>query len=157
MRPDGIIRVPVKALLGKISTTPSGDSGPSGTQPVKTLSFSGRDWASRSIGLAGPGPCNWTPQNAWVDHDGLHLKISISDDNWYTSEVWTTEQLGYGTYEWRVIGRIDQLDKNIVFGMFNYEGPDGANEIDIEFSKWGDASDDKGGRKSREEGLRCTS
>jgi hypothetical protein len=36
-----------------------------------------------------------------------------------------------------VEGRIDQLDPNVVLGLFGYNGPDGRNELDIEFSRWG--------------------
>jgi hypothetical protein len=36
-----------------------------------------------------------------------------------------------------VEGRIDILDKNVVFGMFNYSGVDGRDEMDIEYSKLG--------------------
>ena len=36
---------------------------------------------------------------------------------------------------------MDRLDPNVVLGLFNYPtpdvGPDGTNEIDIEFAKWG--------------------
>jgi hypothetical protein len=52
-------------------------------------------------------------------------------------------RLGFGRYQFRVIGRIDQLDPNVVFGLFNYPttdvGPDGTHEIDVEFAKWGNA------------------
>jgi hypothetical protein len=40
--------------------------------------------------------------------------------------------------------RVDNLDQNVVFGLFNYPpssvGPDGTNEIDIEFTRWGNAA-----------------
>ena len=43
----------------------------------------------------------------------------------------------------QVTGRPDQFDRNIILGLFNYPnspsiGPDGTNEIDIEFAQWGD-------------------
>ena len=51
------------------------------------------------------------------------------------------DRLGFGRYQFWVIGAIDQLDPNVVFGLFNYPtpdvGPDGTNEIDIEFARWG--------------------
>ncbi|OYW21777.1 MAG: hypothetical protein B7Z55_05455, partial [Planctomycetales bacterium 12-60-4] len=41
------------------------------------------------------------------------------------------------------IGRLDQLDPNVVLGLFNYPprevGPDTTHEIDIEFARWGRA------------------
>ncbi len=40
-----------------------------------------------------------------------------------------------------MVGRIDRLDPNVVLGLFDYPppevGPDGTNEIDIEFARWG--------------------
>ncbi len=43
-------------------------------------------------------------------------------------------------YQFWVEGRVDQLDKNVVFGLFNYSGVDYYDEMDIEFSRWGNAS-----------------
>ena len=41
----------------------------------------------------------------------------------------------------RIAGPIDQLDPNVVFGLFNYpppdSGPDGTHKIDIEFGRRG--------------------
>jgi hypothetical protein len=65
------------------------------------------------------------------------LRISYSSGKWQCAEVWTEDLLGFGSYEWFVDGRIDQLDKNVVLGLFNYGGTDNINEIDIEFAKWG--------------------
>jgi hypothetical protein len=105
---------------------------------AKTLDFSGMTWTVKS-GRGGPGPCNWSENNAWVDSSGqLHLKISkATDGKWYCGEVYTPGNLGFGEYEWFVIGRMDNFDKNIVLGLFPYGGPDGQNEIDIEMAKWG--------------------
>ena len=53
-------------------------------------------------------------------------------------------RLGFGRYQFQVIGRIDQLDPNVVLGLFKYPPPDvgadGTNEIDIEFARWGRAT-----------------
>ncbi len=105
---------------------------------AKTLDFSGMTWTVKS-GRGGPGPCNWSENNAWVDSSGqLHLKISKSTDGkWYCGEVFTPGNIGFGEYEWFVIGRVDNFDKNVVLGLFPYGGPDGQNEIDIEMAKWG--------------------
>jgi hypothetical protein len=55
--------------------------------------------------------------------------------------VETVRSFGFGAYQFQIIGRIDQLDPNVVLGLFDYPppsgGPDGTNEIDIEFSRWG--------------------
>jgi hypothetical protein len=117
---------------------------------TQTLSFSNYTWYVKS-GTATPGPNCWSPNNAYVDSIGrLHLKITFNTitQKWECAEVWTTESLGFGTYEWFVNGQIDKLDKNVVVGFFNYPAlytiPDATNEIDIEFAKWG-VETNKGG------------
>jgi len=108
---------------------------------AKTLKFAGYDWTVRPSGNGGPGPNDWSENNAWVDSsEQLHLKITKSNGKWYCADVSTTQRLGFGQYQWYVIGRVDELDKNVVFGLFPYLGPDGQNEIDIEMAKWGDAT-----------------
>ena len=57
-------------------------------------------------------------------------------------------RLGFGTYQFKVIGRPDLFDDNVVLGLFNYTrpdvGPDATNEIDIEFAKWGGSQSQMG-------------
>lgn len=106
-----------------------------------TVEFAGYTWQVRDYG-GGPGPNNWSPDNVFVDEAGLHLRITSADGKWNAAEVVMTTALGFGTYNFDVAGRPDQLDKNVVLGLFNYPasseiGPDGTNEIDIEFARWG--------------------
>ena len=110
-----------------------------------TISFSGYTWVVRSSGKGGPGPNYWDPDNVSVDADGcLHLKLTKRNDRWYCSEVYTEKRLGFGRYEFSIVGRVDKIDKNVVVGLFNYPtsdvGPDATHEIDIEFAQWGNAS-----------------
>jgi len=116
-------------------------------QAATTLKFAGYNWTVREGG-GGPGPNNWSAANAWVADDGLHLRISHTNGQWACAEVTMAgDKLGFGRYQFQVDGRPDLFDRNIVLGLFNYTtpklGPDGTNEIDIEFSQWGDASDNK--------------
>lgn len=119
-------------------------------QAVDTITFAGHVWQVRQSGDGGPGPNHWDPQNVWVDEQGhLHLKISYVDDQWRAAEIYTTQRFGFGRYQFQVIGRIDQLDPNVVLGLFDYPpspaiGPDGTNEIDIEFARWGSAANPNG-------------
>jgi len=116
---------------------------------ARTLTFAGRSWTVRPTGDGSPGPRNypnhWSESNAWVDASGqLHLKISQTEGKWYCAEVFSNDKLGFGRYEWYVIGRVDKLDKNVVLGLFPYLGPAGRNEIDIEVAARGKANGDRG-------------
>ena len=111
----------------------------------QTLTFSGYEWQVKSGASLGPGPNAWDPANVWVDGKGwLHLKIAQKNGKWTCAEVGMTKRLGFGIYEFQITGHIDQLDRNIVLGLFNYPtrdvGSDSTNEIDIEFAHWGIAN-----------------
>jgi len=115
---------------------------------TKTISFSNHIWQVRS-GTGGPGPNIWDDTNAWIDTQGaLHLKITHVASAWHSVEINTTDRLGFGTYQFDVTGSIDQLDPNVVLGLFNYPtpdiGPDETNEIDVEFARWGASSHPNG-------------
>ena len=106
------------------------------------LNFSGYSWDVKS-GYYFPGKNHWQAQNTWVDDDGwLHLRLNHDGEFWQCAEV-ATGIFGYGLYRFYLVGRIDQLDAQAVLGLFLYPGPrlpytDHA-EIDIEFSRWGQA------------------
>jgi hypothetical protein len=119
---------------------------------MKTITFSGYQWNVRATGTGGPGPKIpnlWDDANAWVDDKGsLHLKITAvtnagGNTEWHCVEISSQLRLAFGRYQFQVIGRIDELDPNVVLGLFKYPTPDvggdGTNEIDIEFAKWGNA------------------
>jgi hypothetical protein len=113
-----------------------------------TIDFSGYTWEVRQGG-GGPGPNHWDARNVRVDADGaLHLRVRWLDGRWTSAEVAMTQSLGFGSYQFQLQGRPDLLDRNLVLGLFNYTlpeiGPDGTNEIDIEFAQWGDAANDHG-------------
>jgi hypothetical protein len=108
------------------------------------LVWKGHTWKVTSGGMA--GVCQGDPNNVTVDANGyLHFKITNTGGTWTASEMFTTDKLGFGTYQWQVDGPIDKYDKNIVLGLFPYGpaagiGADGTNEIDIEYSRWGQAN-----------------
>lgn len=116
---------------------------------AQTVKFSGYSWRVKSGDKLGPGPNHWRAANVRVDARGwLHLAITHKSGQWQCAEVEMTQPLGFGKYQFQVIGRLDKLDRNIVLGLFNYPppeiGPDGTNEIDIEFAHWGDPRSDPG-------------
>jgi len=104
---------------------------------AQQVTFAGRKWDIRTWGQwAEPGPNYWATNGVWVDTNGcLHLKIVKRGGTNYCAEVVSTNSMGYGTYTWYVANRVDQLDTNVVGGLFTYANPWGVNEIDIEFTK----------------------
>jgi hypothetical protein len=113
-----------------------------------SVTFAGYEWQVRD-GTGGPGPNTFSAQNVSVDEQGrLHLAIVKRQGKWTCAEVFLDKRYGFGRYEFRLLGRPDQLDDNVVLGLFNYTvpevGPDGTNEIDIEFATWGGAQPEHG-------------
>src|SRR6188768_1721178 len=112
------------------------------------LDWKGYTWSVTNGGMA--GVAEGRPANVSVDASGyLHLKIQKNGDTWTAAEIFTTTRLGFGTYQWQIDGPIDTFDKNVVLGLFPYGpaagvGDDGTNEIDIEYSRWGQADGPNG-------------
>ena len=127
---------------------------------ARTIEWSGYTWQVRDSGgnPQGPGPNIFSDstQNVFVDANGdLHLKIRRGENGkWLASEIDLTQSLTFGTYEWEVATRYDQLAANAVGGLFTYLNPqsvasqtggvvgngvpDTPHEIDIEFTRaWG--------------------
>ncbi len=119
----------------------------------RTIEFSGYTWRVKGLDAEttyGPGgfPFGPTEESVWVDEQGrLHLQVVEIDGVWYSAEVRLTEALGYGDYRFTTRGRVDDLDPNLIFGLFiweyqaSYEGIEDsnvANEFDIEFGTWKD-------------------
>ena len=103
--------------------------------------WKGHTWNVTSGAMA--GVAEGSPSNVSIDADGyLHLKITNTGGQWTASELFTTDKIGFGTYQWQVDAPIDRLDQNVVLGLFPYGpaagiGMDGTNEIDIEYAFWG--------------------
>jgi len=114
-------------------------------QAQTTVQFSGYVWDVRQAETGGPGPNCWDPKSVQVDALGrLHLRLTHRNGQWQCAEVSTQKSFGFGRYEFEVIGPLDKFDPNVVLGLFDYpnssQGPDGTNEIDIEYSRWGKPS-----------------
>ncbi len=91
----------------------------------RSLLFSGYNWTVRSSenALQGPGPnyFNESMDSVWVDGDGfLHLKIRNYGGIWYCAEVYTNISFGHGTYLFKVHQGFENLDENVVLGLFTY-------------------------------------
>lgn len=110
--------------------------------------FSGYEWDVKTSGnySFGPGPNFFSDslENVWVDEEGkLHLKITYRDGEWRCAEVVSYSSFGYGTYRFYVDSPVDDLDANVVLGLFTWsDDPAYAyREIDVEIARWGNASD----------------
>jgi hypothetical protein len=108
------------------------------TSNGRTVQFAGRSWNVKTGCGKGPGPNCWSDseESVWVDGDGLHLKMRRIEGTWHCAEVSTVQCASYGLHRFYLIGRPDLFDKNVVLGLFLYKDDD--NEIDIEFSEWGE-------------------
>ena len=87
---------------------------------VNTISFSGYNWKVKHSPSEkiGPGPNYWAKQNVWLDAQGhLHLKLRKYQNKWYCAELQSADSFGMGSWQWQIEGRIDLLDKNVVFGF----------------------------------------
>lgn len=132
---------------GTQSPSPNPLSVPS-APGASTIVFSGYTWNVRNA-YGGPGPNTFDSHNVWVDSSGfLHLKITHNNGAWTTAEVLTPQSLGFGTYQFKLLGHPETMDNHVVLGLFNYTtpaiGPDGTNEIDIEFATWSGAQTQHG-------------
>lgn len=110
------------------------------------ITWSGETWAVKtSRSAVGPGPNVFSKSNVSVDADGrLHLRIAQDGGGtWTTAEIIGPRTYGYGTYTFTIDSSVDDLDPNVVLGLFTWS--DRARfahrEIDIEFARWGSATD----------------
>lgn len=109
------------------------------TYTTRVIKFSGYDWIVRTSDdkKQGPGPNLFSDSedNVWVDDDGrLHLKIVQKNGHWYCSGVTLKHSKGHKKYVFYLSSRVDELDENVVGGLFTYKND--TEEIDIEFSRW---------------------
>jgi hypothetical protein len=107
---------------------------------AQTMTWSGHEWKVTDGGMAGVARGN--PANVNIDENRyLHLRITNREGKWTASELFTTDKMGFGTYQWVIEGDVYDMDPTTVLGLFTYGpthhvGVDAENEIDIEFSQW---------------------
>ena len=114
-------------------------------QGARIISFAGYDWVveDSNDNTVGPGPNYFSSseENVWVDSKGrLHLKIVERNGEWHCSKVTLLNAHGYHKYVFYVDSCVDQLDRNVVAGLFAYENDE--QEIDVEISRWGKENND---------------
>ena len=114
---------------------------------TRQITFSGRTWnVRRNARPSSPGPNYFSdgPQDVWVDSSGfLHLSLVYRNGVWQAAEVESEDILSYGTYSFVLGSPVDQLDPNVVLGLFTWDATSAQyahREIDIELSRWGNAN-----------------
>jgi len=112
--------------------------------PTVPLRFSGYDWNVRTIAADVGGVNNlFNPDNAWTDASGaLHMRMKKQGGRWTCAHLTLTRSLGYGTYI-LVVRDPSHLEPAAVLSMVTFDdsaGDQHYRELDIEMSRWGDAS-----------------
>lgn len=113
-------------------------SAASAASMTRTINWSGFTWEVIYPHVGNPGNNYWSDStnNVWIDAQGrLHLKITKVGGIWYSTALETTTPVGYGTYTIVVASNPATLDDNAVVGLYYYLND--YNELDIEFSRWG--------------------
>ena len=121
------------------------------TEEKGDFTFSGYNWKIKSSAAGitvGPGPniFSASANNVWLDANNmLHLKITKVGNKWNCSEVVTTKEFGYGTYIFTTASDLTTINNNAIFGLFTWDDysfqTQANSEVDIEFSRWGNAND----------------
>lgn len=117
-----------------------GVSPAAGRTPTQ-LRWMGHEWTVTQGRMAGVAPGR--PSNVRVDASGhLQLAITRSGRHVTAGELFSNDDMGFGTYQWQIEGPVDSMDPHAVLGLFPYGpehglGRDGESEIDVEFSRWG--------------------
>jgi len=107
---------------------------------AQSIAWAGHTWKVTSSGMA--GVAHGDPANITIDaNKHLHLQIVQREGKWTSAEVFTTDRMGFGTYQWVIEGNVYEMDPTTVLGLFTYGpthhiGVDAENEVDIEFSQW---------------------
>ncbi len=110
---------------------------------VRWIGFSGYDWwvkASSGTNQLGPGPNYFSDStnNVWTDTQGwLHLRITNRSNQWQCAEIVSARTFGYGSYRFELGSRVDDLDTNIVLGMFTWSDDPAYTyrEMDVECAR----------------------
>ena len=121
------------------------------TSVARTISWDGYRWDVRKQGLTEPGPNLWSDSraNAHVNGKTGAMVLCYTKDSlgrWTSTELDNQRHLGYGLYRWDATTNMAGADNNEVLGLFTYDDytPPSYNEIDIEYSHWGDATNPLG-------------
>ncbi|HPF99583.1 MAG TPA: glycoside hydrolase family 16 protein [Kiritimatiellia bacterium] len=102
------------------------------------IRFADRDWMVLDQ-PSSPGENYYSSNCVSVDANGwLHMKLERIGGVWHCPFIEGTQHLGFGEYRWYVGNKLEQIDSNLVVGLFNYAQESVFNtnqiEVDIEVS-----------------------
>ncbi len=108
------------------------------TVPTSFVHFADRDWIVLDQ-WSTPGENYYSTNCVSVDTNGwLHMEVKKINGVWHCPFVEGTNSLGFGEYRWHVGNKLEQIDSNLVVGLFNYAQESVFNtnqiEVDIEVS-----------------------
>jgi hypothetical protein len=107
---------------------------------MKSLSFSGYTWlvAESKNKKIGPQESYYasSPKNVWVDTNGyLHLKVTQQGPyHWDGAQVSLAQTLGYGIYNFFLIGRVDLFEEYFIASCSLDK--DETSKVAMHFSLW---------------------
>jgi hypothetical protein len=127
---------------GAVIAVASVKGGPAAEGVVKTVRFSGYEWAVRTVASnRGGAITHYDPENVWTDDGGaLHLRIAVNSGKWTCAEMKLTRSLGYGLYRF-VVRESSRLEPAAVFSMFTWDDAaqeQNHREFGVELTRWGD-------------------
>ena len=115
--------------------------------------FANKQWIIDTDESPGSNLYSDSIENIWLDELGqLHFRMTRDKETkrWKCVEIYSDQQgWGYGKYEFEIEVVSDgKIDENVVIGLFAYDNSITAhksnNELDIEFSRWGNPNADNG-------------
>ena len=115
--------------------------------------FANKQWIIDTDESPGSNLYSDSIENIWLDELGqLHFRMTRDKETkrWKCIEIYSDQQeWGYGKYEFEIEVVSDgKIDENVVIGLFAYDNSITAhksnNELDIEFSRWGNPNADNG-------------
>lgn len=140
---EGLANLPANVLTQALASATVEREDPS----IRRINFSDYDWwVKTSSVLVGPGPNYFSDStnNVWLDLQGrLHLRITHRSNQWQCAEIVTKRTFGYGSYRFELDTVADNLNANVVLGLFTWSDDPAYThrEIDVECSRWGNPAD----------------
>ena len=103
--------------------------------PADYITFAGRTWFVNDAAILPPYSTYQSTNCVSVDSNGwLLLEMKQIDGVWFGPQIEAVESLGFGEYRWYMGSPLEQIDSNLVAGLFVYALEDeyGTNQVEID-------------------------